>query len=343
MFQNKKLSIGIIGAGAVVEGFHLPVLGQVPDVSVSWVTDSDYRRAQAVGHAFGVSAIDIAGNPARLPEADVVLLAIPYRARFPYYPVLADRGSALYVEKPLALGVEEHRALCSRFPEHRLGCGLQRRSWGPVRVGRDTVRAQTFGRLRAIHLGWGSMGRVRGAGFLADVKAAGGGVLAEHAVHAIDSALFCASAASADLRAAHVVMSDGLDIHAEAAITLRTDDGSCIDFEIAATCLRDTINGIEFQFQHATMFLPAGAPEVRVRTAGGAEFTLAPRRLAGYPRTPSQTLYTHWRNFIEGVRSARANYTSAASTIITTSVLEQLYAAQHPAVPDGGMRCSASE
>ena len=61
----------------------------------------------AVAKSYGVDWLCTPTNLENLPYTDIVLLAIPYGAREPYYKVLSQRDSALYVEKPMAATYEE--------------------------------------------------------------------------------------------------------------------------------------------------------------------------------------------------------------------------------------------
>ena len=164
------LTVGIVGAGAVVEKSHLPVLRATRELSVIWLADINMRKARSLGDAHGVKAVDISYGLDSLPPADVVLLAIPLGARSPYYEVLSTGSSALYVEKPIARTLKDHQQLCSWFPDYRLGCGFQRRSSGATQLLRQIITERLFGDLRLIRFGWGGPGSSGGDGFLSNLK-----------------------------------------------------------------------------------------------------------------------------------------------------------------------------
>jgi len=65
--------------------------------------------------------------------------------------------------------------------------------------------------------------------------------------------------------------------------------------------------------------------QVRTRTAG-AVYTLGDIS-GGYPRTSDQIFHRFWHAFLDGVRSGRANFTSARRMLPTTQAVEALYAA----------------
>src|SRR5262249_54776458 len=82
-----RIRVGIVGAGEIVARGHLPVLVNLPEVEVAWIHDRDAARAAAVARAYRIPPAT-AASAADLPAADVVLLGIPYGARWSYYDAL---------------------------------------------------------------------------------------------------------------------------------------------------------------------------------------------------------------------------------------------------------------
>jgi predicted dehydrogenase len=323
------LAVGIVGAGAIVETGHLPVLRATSELSVAWLADVNLGKARALGAAHKVKAVDLNSGAASLPPADVILLAIPLGARAPYYEVLRSGSSAVYVEKPLARSFESHLELCSWFEDYRLGCGFQRRSSGPNQFLRRLIKERVFGDLRLVRFGWGGPGSSGGDGFLSDLRLAGGGVLAEQAVHGIDAMLFCTGAEAIEVRKAKMATVRNFDVHSEARVSLHCD-GSSVDCEITVSLLRQTINRTEYQWDHA-LVLHTFDDLLHLATVDGETlYQLQPPRGMQYPVGSYQCFYQHWQNFILGIREKRANWTSAARALTTTQLIEAIYQAAAP-------------
>src|SRR5579871_763292 len=106
-----RYRVGVIGAGAIAFGSHVPVLLNTAGAAIAWIMDRDEKRARRVARCFGVP--HARGDLETLPDADVVLVTIPYGARAPLYEALGRRFPAIYVEKPLALTLAEHDRLCA--------------------------------------------------------------------------------------------------------------------------------------------------------------------------------------------------------------------------------------
>ncbi len=75
---SKGLVVGVVGAGQMALEAHLPVLLNVAGLRVGWIADQDRARARSAGRALRIAGHVARGDPDRLPEADLVLLAVPY-------------------------------------------------------------------------------------------------------------------------------------------------------------------------------------------------------------------------------------------------------------------------
>src|SRR5262249_51448443 len=144
--------------------------------------DRQDERAAAAAKAYRVPFRPLPADLAALCDADLVLLGIPYGARWDYYRALADRAAALVVEKPLFRTVERHEQLCRAWPDHALGHGFQRRSLGVVELCRDLIERRTFGPLRRSRFAMGTPGAVTHGRYFSAVELSGGGILFETGV-----------------------------------------------------------------------------------------------------------------------------------------------------------------
>jgi predicted dehydrogenase len=331
---KRTLSVGIVGAGHIVAESHLPVLCAQADVRPAWVTDLDRGRASSLARDFGLRAVELPADPRELPEADVVLLAIPHGARAPYYDALCRRDIALYVEKPVATTADEHRRIGSLFPEHCIAHGLQRRAFGPTRLIARLIGERPFGALRSVRFALGTPGAIPAAGFLGRADLAGGGILAEHGVHGLDTVLFVTRARDARVERCAIVREAGLDLHTEARIRLVTGSGDAIDFHLMLSWLRETRPGLTLRFEHAeisySIYDATGSISVR-GARGGGTYRLGPDPIDPFPLSANQTLHEHWRRVLEALRDECANETSLARSLLTTQVVEACYSASRDA------------
>src|SRR5688500_17202500 len=111
----RTLSVGVLGAGVIAQQLHIPVLANMPQLTVAWIADVNEARAKALAEANDMRGIGVT-DPSALPPADVVLVAVPPGVRKGYFTEFAKRGTALFVEKPFALSLAEHVEYTAAFP-----------------------------------------------------------------------------------------------------------------------------------------------------------------------------------------------------------------------------------
>src|SRR5438552_5127350 len=109
--SERRMRIGIIGAGMVTTGSHLPVLVNMSDVTVAWVCDRSRPAADAAARAFGIPVAY--SEIAECPDVDVALVATPIGSRPFVVPAVLARGWHAFCEKPFALTLADHERYVS--------------------------------------------------------------------------------------------------------------------------------------------------------------------------------------------------------------------------------------
>jgi predicted dehydrogenase len=331
------LKVACIGAGDIVRATHLPVLKAMTEVEIAWITDVNESRGREMAKVYEVPFSPLPKDLSNLPHADVYLLACPFGVRDPYYDVFRQRPVSLYVEKPLARSSERHAELCSWFPDFALASGLMMRCWGPNVLSQKMVQQQLFGTLRAIRFGFGKPGIVTQGNYYFESKRGGAGMISEVGIHGIDTSLFVSGATQATIKSAHTVLEGDLDLHTEAQFRVRTADRREFDLGFTISSLEPTIEGIEIDCEYATLSYPLPGQgyallcenvdmsvTVQPKDGSGA-YTISPKYVPLYPSTKFQMFYEYWKNFLSGIATQSANFTSAVEAQLTTDVIEQCY------------------
>lgn len=103
--MTEKVRIGVIGAGAIAQLAHLPVLSKMRGAELVALCDNDRPKARALADRFGVrdTFTDIE-DLLELDELDAVVVATPNHLHEPH--VLSALAAKVHVlcERPLALG-----------------------------------------------------------------------------------------------------------------------------------------------------------------------------------------------------------------------------------------------
>ncbi len=102
--MSDPIRIGLIGAGAVVQVAHLPVLKRLKNVQLTAICDSDLPKARALAERYGIRDVfdDIEELMARV-EVDALLVATPNHLHEPHILAALAANAHVLVEKPLAL------------------------------------------------------------------------------------------------------------------------------------------------------------------------------------------------------------------------------------------------
>jgi len=345
--REKSIRVGCIGTGDIVRATHMPLLKAMRGIELAWLTDLDENRAREMARINQVPYQKLPRDVSQLPEADIYLLACPFGVREPYYEALAERSAAIYVEKPFSRDPIDHGRLCSLFPDYALASGLMMRCWGPNVLVKRLVGEGLFGPLRKVRFGFGKPGLVTQGRYYFDRERGGAGLMPEVGIHGVDSALFVSDAISADIRNVHSIFEGDLDLHTEANIRVRNQGGHSFDFELTVSALQDTIEQLEFEFDHATLSYPLPGQgyallgeEVNMNVqlqsrSGGFSYKIQPFTSDLYPFSKFQMFHQNWEMFVEGVRTRQANATSAIQSVLTTAVLHDCYQAGYQARAKG--------
>lgn len=328
MRATRARTVGVIGAGGMSFNSHLPLLAAM-GIGVPWIVDASPARARTAADAY---AIPRCLEPTQLDQTtpvDIVLLACPYGVRKPYFDFFAGSTSAFYVEKPVARTTAELQGICALRPPHQIAAGFLRRSMGITRIMRAVIEDRLFGRLRRVRSEFGTITKIHsGTAFATDVALAGGGQLLESAIHNIDAVCFMAGITSAHVERSHMIHEDHFDLHTEATIALRDASGEAVEMDLLVTCFQNTSHEIEMEFDHAVVtcsLFTHMTPRVRSRSGRRMPFQLVDAATKDYPRQIFDVAHVFWSDFLEGLDQQRANYTSAAGSAVTTSIIEQLY------------------
>lgn len=326
------LSVGVVGAGEISRKSHLPVLVNIPGVDIAWIYDRNPASARALAGAYGLRALQSL-SPEALPMCDIVLLAIPVESRGDYLKHLSSIGGAALCEKPFATSAAEHRRLIGQFTPHALGAGFMRRFFRSTMLLRQVVADGMFGPLLRIDISEGN--RSKGSGvdssFLDDPHlGASRGVLTDLGSHSIDLALYVSAATGFEVQSCTKVLDGAVDRKVTAAVRLHTAaNGSMpVDLRYGVSWLDRQENRIQLTFERTKVW-SALAPAAEV-FAGNPNSPQEAIRLGGQSpgaTTYNQAFYLEWQDFLEGFRAERESITSARAALLTTSLVEALFAA----------------
>jgi myo-inositol 2-dehydrogenase / D-chiro-inositol 1-dehydrogenase len=231
--------VAIIGAGWIAAA-HAATLRRLDGIDVAAVCDVDAGRARELAASAAVYTDWLELLDRESPDA-VFVCTPPLAHRDPAIEAL-DRGIHLYLEKPIARGIEDAHAIVDAAARSDAVCAVGYQ-WRAVDV-LDDLRAALDGQELGLLVGIGTGPTRSRPWFLS--RAAGGGNVLERASHGIDLARAVGGEiVSVQATAASVALAQGVgergDIEDAAALVLRFANGAVGSVSVAWT--RDGLPG----------------------------------------------------------------------------------------------------
>lgn len=325
--RSRPVRLGMAGCGWVVSHLHLPMLTRLPEFDVVAVADPDPDRSAAASDRFGIPSRH-AGYKALLedPSLEAVAVCVPPELHAEVAVEVLASGKHLFLEKPLALSLEEGDRVLAAARAGGLTAmlGLNLR-WHPlVRRAHESIQAGSLGPIRLIHTtftstiaAWGELPAWRGD------RGRGGGVLFELATHHFDLWHHLSGAEVEEVFAWSRSIGGHDDV---ATVTAQLSDGTLAvglfsqrtagrnEIEIQGDQARLSFSCYGFDGPHVvSAALPAGSPGERVRQAiralGSLPGAVRAVRWGGVFRSS----YAHeWQHFAKCVRQGREPVASLA-------------------------------
>ncbi|MBI5645647.1 MAG: Gfo/Idh/MocA family oxidoreductase [Ignavibacteriae bacterium] len=224
-----RLSIGILGCGSIART-HAGVLRGMPEARIAAVCDSDASRAQALAETLpGARWSSDAGEILGASDIDAVYICTRHDSHAPLAVATAEAGKHIYLEKPLALTMEDCDRIGTalRGSSSRLMTGFNHRFHPSVRAAAAHVPEPQLVIAQVCDERWPD-------DFWANDPAAGGGNVLSQGCHLVD--LVCMLHAAPPVRVqaeAGNLRHPGLDIIDTLTATLLFANGGVATLAIA--------------------------------------------------------------------------------------------------------------
>jgi predicted dehydrogenase len=194
--MSDPIRIGLIGAGAVVQVAHLPVLKRLKNVVLTAICDTDVPKARALAERYGIRDVfdDIEELMARV-EVDALLVATPNHLHEPHVLAALAANAHVLVEKPLALtsaGVQK----LARAAEKKgkvVMAGMTHRYRPDAQAVRSFVQSGELGEIDSVRSSWHVARFARAAlGWRQRKDEAGGGAMLDLGLTMLDLCIWLA-------------------------------------------------------------------------------------------------------------------------------------------------------
>jgi predicted dehydrogenase len=188
--RDEPVRIGLIGLGSIGR-HHATQLGDVEATLVGGV-DVDADARESFGEAYGIPTFDDAASMYAETDAEAVVVATPNRYHEEYAVDALAAGRHVLVEKPLAHDLASAERIAAAAADAPGICmvGFNNRFRRPAKVLRSRIEAGELGEVRHVEAAYVRRRGIPARGSWFTSKAvAGGGVVVDLGVHAVDLAL----------------------------------------------------------------------------------------------------------------------------------------------------------
>jgi predicted dehydrogenase len=154
---DKKLRIGVVGAGHVAQIAHLPAYKSHPDVELAALAEEDPLKGRKLVQQYGIGRYyEDLTDMLRKEELDGIDICTPNYLHAPMAITALRSGLHVLCEKPLARNATEAQKMVDAAKENKkiLMVAMNNRFRTDVQILRDFVRKGELGDVQLVKAGW---------------------------------------------------------------------------------------------------------------------------------------------------------------------------------------------
>jgi predicted dehydrogenase len=323
--MTEPVRIGLVGAGAIAQLTHLPVLSKMRGVKLVAICDNDRAKARALADRFDIP--DTYTDIEDLLEADdlaAVVVATPNHVHEPHVLSAVAAGMDVLCERPLALnakGVERIVAAANRGGRKVLVANNYRfRS--DVQALSAFLRGGELGKLTAVRAGAYYFRRGE-QGWRLRRAESGGGAFFDYGIPLLDLALWLADFPDADRVVAHMDRGTGTNAVEDAMLVqLNCANGISFNFDVLGSYV-----GEEERWWFETVSTRGSArlaPLRVVKELHGRPTDVSPRGAAARESAFIQSYRAELAHFV-AVLTGDAEYEPPTDQVTLHRIVEAIY------------------
>jgi predicted dehydrogenase len=320
-----NVRVAVLGAGAIAQVVHLPILTRMRGVEVAAVADRDPHTARTIAERFGVAGGARPTEDVLADESvDAVVVCTPNHRHEDNVRDALRAGKYVLCEKPLALtadGVE--RILTEDGAEGRLQVAMNQRFRADARAIRSFVQSGELGDVFYLKAGWLNRAQPRGRSWRERKSAAGGGAFMDLGIQMLDLALWILDHPRAERITAQMHRPPGSEVEDAAALLLRLEGDRVINLEASWNLL----SAKDRQFLHVLGSAGSGSlsPFAVYREMSTGLTEVTPQLAPGRENLFTASYRNELQHFVEVVRGEQPADASAREHVQLLRVVEAAY------------------
>ncbi|MFX0086967.1 MAG: Gfo/Idh/MocA family protein [Candidatus Hodarchaeota archaeon] len=109
----KKLNIGIVGAGAVAEVYHLPALTRMPEFNIAKIAENREERFKRISNLYNLKKTELCDFNSIItdPSIDAILILTPPKTHLSMIEAAVREKKGIFCEKPVVMNYKEAEKL----------------------------------------------------------------------------------------------------------------------------------------------------------------------------------------------------------------------------------------
>jgi len=323
--MKPDVRIAVVGAGAIAQMAHLPVLGKMRDVNVVALCDIDRAKARALADRFEIPDVyvdleDLFGAG----DLDAIIISTPSHLHQPYVLEAIAAGVDVLCERPVALSTRGVQLILDAAASagRKVVVANNHRFRSDVQALDRFLRGGELGTLTGFRAGaYHQRGSV--SGWRLRRAESGGGALFDLGLSLVDLAMWLADYPPPQRVWAHVDRPRGsTSVEDAALLTLECANGMACTFDLSWSYIGDTDR---WWFESISSRGSARLAPLRVvKELNGKPVDVSPMGAAARESTFTQSYRAELAHFIAVLRDESA-YDPPVDQVILHRILEAAY------------------
>jgi predicted dehydrogenase len=327
--SEKKVRVGIVGAGGISQVTHIPNLKNMEGVTVSAICDADAGRASAVADRLEINSwFDDPEKMMKNSDLDCVIITASTITHLPISQIALENGVDVLMEKPFARTAQEARRIVQIADDNDriVMAGMNHRFREDTSHLKDILASGDMGDLFMVHCGWLKRLGVWGRPYwFMDPNLAGGGVLMDLGLQIIDLVLFLLdypTIIEARCGTSNKVL--GLDVEDTAGVFLRFENEAVMLMEVSwANC---ATRDLAYTFFASSLGRASLNPLHINQRQGDRIISMGGPVMADEAELYRRSFNAEMMHFIDCVRDRNEPMSSGREAIAAIETVEMLYA-----------------
>jgi predicted dehydrogenase len=322
--MKPNIRVGVVGAGAIAQLAHLPLLSKLRGAQLVALCDNDRPKARALADRFDVPDVftDIE-DLLEFDELDAVVVATPNHLHEPHVLAALEARVHVLCERPLSLtarGIERILTAANRV-DRKVFVANNHRFRSDVQALDRFLRGGELGKLTGVRAGV-YQPHLRHEGWRARRAEAGGGAFFDQGLPMVDLAMWLADYPAPVRVWAHMDRPKGTAVEDSALVTLECESGIAFTFDISWNYV-----GYEERWWFETLSSRGSArlaPLRVVKELNGKPTDVSPGGAAARESSFNQSYRAELAHFLSVVRD-ETPYEAPTDQVVLHKVVEAAY------------------